>query len=126
MKYLLSYRKFCDFNKEWEILDIDTDKLIFRKGRGLTRSNVLQSDGKEGYTGTVSTIEGGFLDGYCLSQRDIVLKKAGRAGDGLKFSLPIKYHMMPLYCLHYKGTVKQCIIVNEVIYYELKTQKFVR
>lgn len=127
MKYLLAYKGFCKFIKEWEVLsdpsDLQDSIIQLQRGQGLIGSHPIKIDDKGIYHGEIHEIK---LFQSCykpppFSAVSITIAPAGVAGDSFAFSLPIKFHKLKQYHVHYKDTIHQCIMVNENIYRELKT-----
>lgn len=123
MKYLLTYKGFCKFIKEWEVLtdphDLNNTVIQLQKGPGLIGSDTIHVDKNGGYTGTVHRI-GISCFVSKIVENPIKITLAGTAGDSFTFSLPQKFHSIPQYHIHYENTIQQCILVNDIIYEELK------
>jgi len=120
MKYLLSFKGFCSFVKEWEVLSGRTDTVIrMQQGHGLISSNPITISDDGVYRGAIHRIKVGFLTTKVVAD-NIVINPAGKAGDSFTFSLPLKYHLIPQYHVHYMGRISQCILVNDSIYHELR------
>lgn len=125
MKYLLAYKGFCKFSKEWEVetdqQDLQNLVIKLRKGLGLISSNTMQleqHDSYEGYFGEVYRLSDACFGNVVAEPISII--GAGTAGDSFTFSLPVKYHTLPQYHVAYRGKILQCVLVNEIIYRELK------
>lgn len=121
MKYLLSYKGFCRFIREWEVLtdnhDLNNTVIRLRKGAGLM-SNPIKVDKHGGYNGIIHRTGTSCFVSNIDDPIKIIL--AGTAGDSFSFSLPQKFHSVPQYHIHYRNTIQQCILVNDIIYTELK------
>ena len=119
MQYLLSYRGFCKFKKEWDILIHESKFLKMRKNYGLVSATLFKTEGITGYTNPIYKGNSNFITIYGQSNEVIELRQYGKAGDSFLYTLPIKYHRLPQYHLFSGNTIKQCIIVSEEIYRDL-------
>lgn len=119
MKYLLAFKGFCSFIKEWEFIPLSDTIIRIQRGHGLIGSNPITVDKDGVYRGEIYKIKVGYFTTK-VEADNIIVYPAGIAGDSFTFSLPLKFHQLPQYHVHYMGHIKQCILVNDSIYDELR------
>jgi hypothetical protein len=120
MKHLLTYNGFCKFTKEWEVIEYANDVIKLRRGDGLVESTQMKKTNDE-YHGTVSCIKSSCFNLYYnVNDALITLAECGEAGDSFVYSLPTKYFHHIQYHITFDDKIKQCIILSDQEYYDLK------
>lgn len=131
MKYLLSYKGFCRFAKEWEVhrhgplTDLNDSVIHLQHSNNSIKlvSDIMECNKDGVYEGEVFPVHGLsclFLPLGTTGGGPIKLIPADVAGKSFTFSLPVKYHTLKQYHVHYANKVKQCILVNEVVLADLE------
>lgn len=120
MKYLIQYKDFYSFKPIWQFLEISwegTESYFLTKGPGCITSQSLEKVGQD-YYGKIATIEGWFKSK--VIKKNIRMVYSGYAKDAYQFSMPEKYHLLPLYTLKVDDNTSQYVLIPETAYTELK------
>jgi hypothetical protein len=123
MKYLLTFKGFDKFKKEWEVIG-DYDTIKVRRGNGLIESDAMHLINQQ-YNGFVKELRNRWFS-YKVVKVPFKLRVLPKVADLCPpAALPEKFHNLHQYVITYNGVDQDAVIVTPEEFHELKKIKMI-